>query len=526
MLCRRCGATIHDGLRVCPHCGERQVRQPSHVSCAHCRHKAPAASSICPRCGQTLHARRLSGGVLASVGLILVVSLALSAGLTARGWSAVQDSAQERLTRIEADISELGGKVLDTASSLAKAEPDSATATPSPVVVLAVLPDTNRAVAAPLQSEVVLAPTTVGGAVGGPGLEPTAVAALAEEASPTSEPTATEQPTAEPPTATAEPTATEAPTAAPLTATPTATEAPPTRTPTLPPPTRTPTLPTPTPTSAPATATPQAVAAAAATGGGGLTHTVQAGDNWFSIARRYGVTQEALAAYNGSQPSDVLQVNQLLRVPSAGAGAAAAGSATQTYAVQAGDNWFSIARRYGITQETLAAYNNSRPSDVLQVGQVLRIPAAGVVVSPPTSTPEPARPTAVPAAATPTAPAAAPTRQIPPMAALAAPALLSPPDGDGFAAATQPVLSWRPAAGIGPQDYYYVLIRFTQRDGQPLNVAERVTSTSFVVPVWVYDVTSPPDHLGVWSVQVRRMGPGNQEIELSPPSELRTFYWR
>jgi len=467
MLCRRCGATIHDGLRVCPHCGERQVRQPSHVSCAHCRHKAPAASSICPRCGQTLHARRLSGGVLASVGLILVVSLALSAGLTARGWSAVQDSAQERLTRIEAGISELGGKVLDTASSLAKAEPDSATATPSPVVVLAVLPDTNRAVAAPLQSEVVLAPTTVGGAVGGPGLEPTAVAALAEEASPTSEPTATEQPTAEPPTATAEPTATEAPTAAPLAATPTATEAPPTRTPTLPPPTRTPTSPPPTPTSAPATATPQAVAAAAATGGGGLTHTVQAGDNWFSIARRY-----------------------------------------------------------GITQETLAAYNNSRPSDVLQVGQVLRIPAAGVVVSPPTSTPEPARPTAVPAAATPTAPAAAPTRQIPPMAALAAPALLSPPDGDGFAAATQPVLSWRPAAGIGPQDYYYVLIRFTQRDGQPLNVAERVTSTSFVVPVWVYDVTSPPDHLGVWSVQVRRMGPGNQEIELSPPSELRTFYWR
>ncbi len=448
MLCRRCGATIHDGLRVCPHCGERQTRQPAHVSCAHCRHKTSAASSICPRCGHVLRARRLSGGVLATVGLLLVASLAVTAGVASRQWSDVQETAQQRLALIETGISELGGKVLDTASSLAVTEVDMATATPTPVVVLAVLPEADRVAAAPLQPDIVLAPTTVVGAVGGgpSAIAATATVAAPAEASPTAAPT--ETPAA--PTATAQPT--------PVPATPTATEPPPTNTPTLPP----------TPTKAPATPTPEAVAAAAAApSGGGPAHTVLAGDNWYSIARRY-----------------------------------------------------------GITQETLAAYNNSRPSDVLQVGQVLRVPAAGTVVSVPTSTPAPVRPTATPAAATPTAPAATPTPDIPVVVHLAAPSLLSPMTGDGFAAGAQPVLSWRPVTGLGPEDYYYVLVRYTTRDGQPGYMDDRITSTSYAVPIWVYDVASPPDRLGVWSVQVRRMGPGNQEIEISPPSENRTYYWR
>jgi LysM repeat protein len=251
---------------------------------------------------------------------------------------------------------------------------------------------------------------------------------------------------------------------------------------------------------------------------------VQAGDNWFSIARRYGITQEALAAYNNSQPSGILQVGQVLRIPATGAAAGAPGDNGQTHKVQAGDNWFSIARRYGITQETLAAHNNSRPSDVLQVGQVLRVPAAGAAVSPPTPTPP--RSTAVPAAATPTAPAATPTPVIPTVAALAAPALLSPMTGDGFTAGTLPVLTWSPVKGFGPEDCYYVLVRFTMRDGQQGYDDDCIDRTSYTVRNWVYDVAAPPDRLSVWSVQVRRMGPGNQEIELSPPSENRTFYWR
>lgn len=214
--------------------------------------------------------RRLSGGVLSSVGLLFVISLALSTGLAARGWTSVRESAQERLAQIEAGISELGGKVLDTASSLAVTEIDSATPTPTLVVVIAALPEPGFTPVAQPQTEIVLAPTTVG-AVGGTGMASAAVAVVTtEETSAPAEPSApaeSEQPTVEqattaapaatePPTPTIAPTATEPPTP---TTVPTATEPPAaTATPTI----TEPAAPLPTPVQAFSTPTPDASPAA------------------------------------------------------------------------------------------------------------------------------------------------------------------------------------------------------------------------------------------------------------------------
>lgn len=445
MQCRRCGATIHDGLPVCPHCGERQARQRAYISCTHCRYRAPAASSICPRCGQVLRAQRMPAGVLSMVGLILVAGLALSAGVASYNWTNVQSTAKQHLAAIEMQINEMGGKVLDTASSLAEDDLELATATPTQVIVM-ILPDEGNPAALAAQMDVVVAPTTVGGAVGGASAPAAAVAIAAATVDVAS---------AASPTAAA--------TAAP--ATPTATPVPPTATPVPPTATHEPPIATPTPTQLPPTPTPQAAAAsAAATGGGGLT-----------------------------------------------------------YAVQPGDNWYSIARRFGTTQDVLAAYNSRTPSDILQVDEVLRIPSAGTTVSVPTATP--LKPTPTTAAPSPTTPPT-PTPVIPTVAHLTAPGLLSPMTGDGFTAGTQPVLTWRPAIGMSPDDYYFVRVEFTMRDGLPGYVEERVTTPSFTVPIWVYDMANPPDRLGTWWVQVRRAGPGSQEIEISPPSERRTYYWR
>lgn len=506
MQCRRCGATIHDGLGVCPHCGERQARRSAAVSCAHCHHRAPASSSICPRCGQTLRAQRLPTGVLPMAGLVLVAGLVLSTGLISRYRSHVEATAKQQVAVLELRLNEMGGKVLDTASSLTDDEQDLATPTPTPVVVLALL-DENSLAAKASQPEIVIAPTTVGAAVGGgPALAPTAAAVAALTTVETASPTAL--PTDEPatPTATAEP--------------PTATPVPPTATP------------------VPPTATPQA---AAARSGDGATYVVRAGDNWFSIARRFGITQETLAAYNGRTPSDILQVDQTLRIPATGAAASAptptrpaasptpvvaaaaasAGTQSTTYVVRSGDNWFNIARRHGVSQEALAAYNNKTPSDILQVGDVLRIPPAGADV--PVPTPTPRKPTPTVPTPSPTAPPPTPT---PTVVRLAAPRLLSPMNGDGFTAGAQPQLTWQPVSGMTPQDYYYVRIKFITREGQDGWVEERVTAPSFAVPAWVYDMASSPDRLSTWSVQVRRAGAGNQEIEVSPPSESRVYYWR
>jgi hypothetical protein len=110
--------------------------------------------------------------------------------------------------------------------------------------------------------------------------------------------------------------------------------------------------------------------------------------------------------------------------------------------------------------------------------------------------------------------------------ALPAPGLLTPTNGDGFAAGAQPVLSWRAAPGISPQDYYHVLVKYTTRDGRANFLEDRITGTSYAVPLWFYDLASTPDRLGEWSVQVRRMGADGEEIKISPPSESRIFYWR
>ena len=109
---------------------------------------------------------------------------------------------------------------------------------------------------------------------------------------------------------------------------------------------------------------------------------------------------------------------------------------------------------------------------------------------------------------------------------LAAPSLLTPTNGDGFTAGSQPVLTWKPATGMGAQDYYFVQVRYALRDGRVNTIEERVTSLSFVVPLWYYDLANTPDRLGTWSVQVRRMGANNRELIVSPFSESRTFYWR
>ena len=60
--------------------------------------------------------------------------------------------------------------------------------------------------------------------------------------------------------------------------------------------------------------TPLAGSSAAQTGG--QTHTVQAGENLYRIALRYGYTVEYLAAINGITNPAAIYVGQVLQIPS------------------------------------------------------------------------------------------------------------------------------------------------------------------------------------------------------------------
>ena len=573
MPCNRCGASIHEGLQICPHCGSRQKRRPTQVTCTHCRYHAPSGSSVCPRCGQVLRARRLPRLLIPIAAGLLLAAIVLVVRNPGDGLAKVQLATQQKLAAAEEHLNNLGGKVLDTASSLADNTVPMETPTPTQVVVMVEPSAQDQAVLVALAqetpaAEVVVAPTTVGSttnavtvtlpvtaqAVALADIEPTATLetvsspeALTQELPPPTEaPTQPPVPTPSPTTkvAAAAPKRIVAPTDTPAPPTPTSTSTalPPTATPTALPPTATPTAlpPTPTSTVLPPTATPvpPTPTPQAKTGTGGAeesSYTVESGDNWYSIAKRYGITQEELAAANGTTPSDILQVDQKLRIPLANSEQTASNqpnskalSATtqatavsipQSYTVQRGDNWFSIAKRFGITQEFLAAYNGQTPSDVLQVNQKLRIPAPGATVPKPTATavvkPSPTatpEPTLVPEA--------------PVVANLSAPVLVSPMNGDGFSSGSLPVLTWQPVPGVTADDHYYVRVSFTMRNGEPGLVEGQVNNLSFTLPQWVFESALPPDRIGRWSVQVRRQGSSGEANEISPSSETRTFYWR
>ncbi|WP_309571820.1 LysM peptidoglycan-binding domain-containing protein [Deinococcus sp.] len=94
-----------------------------------------------------------------------------------------------------------------------------------------------------------------------------------------------------------------------------------------------------------------------------LTVTVQPGETAYSIARRAGISVDTLLALNGlSAPA--LKVGQTLRVRD-----------VTVYIVQPGETLYALARRSGVSVDALL-YENALPiGATLKAGQTLRIPS-------------------------------------------------------------------------------------------------------------------------------------------------------
>ena len=126
---------------------------------------------------------------------------------------------------------------------------------------------------------------------------------------------------------------------------------------------------------------------AASSGCDGGTYTVKAGDYPLGVAKKLGVTLQALQDANGGTLN--LMPGQKLKIPGASsssttvaAGAAATGTTTTTvppdqpgeYTVRPGDAWLTIAQKLGVKAADLAAFNDKTLQSALHPGDKLKIP--------------------------------------------------------------------------------------------------------------------------------------------------------
>lgn len=102
---------------------------------------------------------------------------------------------------------------------------------------------------------------------------------------------------------------------------------------------------------------------------GEQSYTVQKGDTLSKIAAKYGTTYQKLASYNGIANPNVINVGQVIKIP---------GSGVTTYTVQKGDCLWAIAAKKlgdGSRYNEIKTLNGLNSNEIY-AGQVLKLPTA------------------------------------------------------------------------------------------------------------------------------------------------------
>lgn len=95
-------------------------------------------------------------------------------------------------------------------------------------------------------------------------------------------------------------------------------------------------------------------------------YTVRSGDTLWLLAQRYGTTVDIIKRLNGLT-SDILRIGQVLRIPTS------TSYPYFEYTVRSGDTLWLLSRRFGTTVDAIKSLNGLT-SDALSIGQVLLIP--------------------------------------------------------------------------------------------------------------------------------------------------------
>jgi murein DD-endopeptidase MepM/ murein hydrolase activator NlpD len=95
-----------------------------------------------------------------------------------------------------------------------------------------------------------------------------------------------------------------------------------------------------------------------------ISHTVREGETFYSIARRYGTSADTLMKVNKVEDPGRLRPGTRLSIP-------------DMYQVRKGDTLYAIARRFGCDVSVLLTLNNLSPGGLIKPGDFLCVPRSG-----------------------------------------------------------------------------------------------------------------------------------------------------
>jgi len=116
-----------------------------------------------------------------------------------------------------------------------------------------------------------------------------------------------------------------------------------------------------------------------------FVYTVQAGDNLWDIARKYGISVEVIIGVNNLKDKDLLSLGQKLEIPGVGGGISNPKQEQEptiiTYTVVKGDTLWSISQKYDVNMSTIISTNNLKEISQLSIGQKLELPITNMDIA-------------------------------------------------------------------------------------------------------------------------------------------------
>lgn len=102
-----------------------------------------------------------------------------------------------------------------------------------------------------------------------------------------------------------------------------------------------------------------------------ITHKVTKGDTLWSISKQYNISFELILDLDNIKDKDTLSIDQIIKIPQGNLPAAD----YTVHIVEKGDTLWTIAQRYNLTVNLILANNNISNSELISIGQEMKIPS-------------------------------------------------------------------------------------------------------------------------------------------------------